>query len=140
MRPHRRLPACSLRSISLSLVAVLSVLALASPAWARTGGALPPAFGKLCGKVSGGAWHYKGQSGTQYNVTATSGVCGVALNSVGALTKQTPHAGAIGPNTLAGPKGFSCAGTGTTSLGLKPAQSGTCGDGAKHFLWAPHLK
>lgn len=140
MSLHSRRPACRVRSIGLSLVAVFSALALAGPAPARTGSGLPPAFGKLCGQVSGKTWHYKGQRGAKYNVTATSGACRIAMKSVRALTKQTPHAGAIGPNTLAGPRGYRCVGTGTASRGLKPAQSGTCASGGKHLQWAPRLK
>lgn len=56
-------------------------------------GGLPPAFGRLCGHVPGASWHFHSHTGTQYNVTGVAAACAIALKSVGALTKQTPHAG-----------------------------------------------
>lgn len=118
----------------LPLVVLFAAIVVAATASTATSG-LPPAFGKLCGHVSGATWHYKGHTGTQYNVTGLpSSACGIALKSVGALTRQTPHAGALGAQTLNGPSGFKCAGLTST-----PAHAGTCANGGKHFLWAPRL-
>lgn len=119
----------------LPVLVLLAALAVASTAAGTASGGLPPAFGKLCGHVSGATWHYKGHTGTQYNVTGLpSSACAVGLKSVSALTRQTPHAGALGAQTLTGPSGFACAG-----LSTKPAHAGTCASGGKHFLWAPRL-
>ena len=120
---------------------LLSLL-VSSPRWRsrappRPGscGGLP--LGKFCGSVSGATWKYQGQHGTRYNVSALPAKsCAAALKSVGALTRQKPHAGVLGPRTLAGPAGFRCVGTGIGT----PASAGFCGggNGAK-FLWAPRL-
>ena len=118
----------------LSLFAALAVVSTASAA--VSGGGLPP--GHLCGSVSGAAWKYQGQNGTQYNVSGLPPrSCGAALKAVAKLTKQKVHTGALGPRTLTGPSGFRCVGTGI----LSPASAGFCGgsNGAK-FFWAPRLK
>ncbi len=111
-------------------VSSLFVLALAP---AAHGAGLPPGLGKLCGHVGGASWKFQGQTGTQYNVTGSSSeACSVAMKSVGGLTKQTPHAGVVGRNTLKGSAGFSCAGS-----GIPLAHAGFCGKGTAHFFWAP---
>lgn len=122
----------------LSLLMLFALLAIASSAATATAtsGGLPPALGKPCGHASGAGWHFHGQTGTEYNVTGLpAAVCAIALKSVEALTKQTPKSGALGAQTLVGPYGFRCAGS-----GIKLAHAGFCGNGGKHFLWAPRLK
>ena len=121
----------------LSLLLLLTVLAVATTASAAVSGGLPPSFGKLCGHVNGAAWKFQGQTGTQYNVTALPArSCAVAMKSVPALTKQKPHAGALGPQTLTGSNGYNCAGS-----GIKLAHAGFCGgSGGTKFFWAPRLK
>ena len=57
------------------------------------------------------------------------------MKMVGALTKQNPHAGALGSQTLSAAGGYSCAG-----LSISFAHAGTCGRGTAHFSWAPLLK
>lgn len=119
----------------LSLLILFAALAIASTASAGVVGGFP--LGKLCGSVSGASWKYQGRQGTRYNVSALPAKsCGAALRSVGALTRQKPHAGVLGPHTLVGPAGFRCVGTGIVA----PASAGFCGggNGAK-FLWAPRL-
>ena len=119
----------------LVLFAMLAIASSASTAAATSGG-LPPAFGTPCGHASGASWQFHGQTGTQYNVAGLPrAVCAIALKSVGQLTKQRPHSGALGAQTLVGPNGFRCA-----SSGINLAHAGFCGNGAKHFLWAPRLK
>lgn len=130
---NMRLPRHVLR---LSLLMLLTALVAATAASARVGGGFPPSLGKLCGHVGGAAWRFQGQSGTQYNVTALPArSCAAAMRSVRALTKQKPRAGALGGQTLAGPSGFRCAGS-----GIKLAHAGFCGgsNGSK-FFWAPRL-
>ncbi len=117
----------------LILFAALAVVGTAS---AAVGGGLPP--GHLCGSVSGAAWKYQGETGTQYNVSGLpAGSCGAALKAVAKLTRQKAHTGVLGPHTLTGPSGFRCIGTGI----LSPASAGFCGgtSGAK-FFWAPRVK
>jgi hypothetical protein len=120
----------------LAPLILFAALAVASTASAAVGGGLPP--GHLCGSVSGAAWKYQGETGTQYNVSGLpAGSCGAALKAVAKLTKQKPHTGVLGPHTLTGPSGFRCIGTGI----LSPASAGFCGgtSGAK-FFWAPRVK
>jgi hypothetical protein len=120
----------------LSLLILFSALAVVSTASAGVTGGVPP--GKLCGSVSGATWKYQGQQGTRYNVTALPAKsCAAALKSVGALTKQKPHTGVLGPHTLTGPSGFRCVASGI----ITPASAGFCGgtNGAR-FFWAPRLK
>jgi hypothetical protein len=118
------------------LLPMLLAAALLATTASSTSGGLPPAFGKLCGHVAGASWKYQGQTGTQYNVVGRpAGSCGVALKMVGALTKQKPHAGAIGSQTLSAPGGYSCA-----SSGIPLAHAGFCARGTAHFIWAPRLK
>ena len=122
--------------IPLSLLILLAALSVVSTASARVNDGVPP--GTLCGSVSGATWKYQGQTGTRYNVSALSSkLCAAAMKAVGALTKQTPHTGVLGPRTLGGPSGFRCMGSGIVS----PASAGFCGgtNGAR-FLWAPRLK
>ena len=119
----------------LSLLMLFAALAVATTASAAVSGGVLP--GKLCGSVSGAAWKFQGQTGTRYNVTALpAGSCRVGMKSVGALTKQQPRAGALGSQTLSGPGGFRCAGS-----GIPLAHAGFCG-GSKgvKFFWAPRLK
>jgi hypothetical protein len=120
----------------LSFLIVVAVLTVVSTASATVSGGFPPQLGKLCGSVNGATWRYQGHTGTQYNVIAkTAAMCTAGLRSVSALTKQTPHAGAFGPHTLTGPRGFRCL------LTLAPAHSGYCGTGSNSvFYWAPRLK
>jgi hypothetical protein len=118
------------------LLPMLFAAALLASTASSTTHALPPAFGKLCGHVAGASWKFHGQTGTQYNVVGLpAGSCGVAMKMVGALTKQKPHAGALGSQTLSAPGGYSCAGSGKAF-----AHAGTCGRGTAHFSWAPLLK
>ena len=124
------------RAKRLALLSLFAAVAAVSTASAAVSGGLPP--GHLCGSVSGAAWKYQGQTGTQYNVSGLpAGSCGAALKAVAKLTKQKVHTGALGPRTLTGPSGFRCLGTGI----LSPASAGFCGgsNGAK-FFWAPRLK
>lgn len=118
----------------VSLAVVFAALAVAITASTATSGGLPPSFGKLCGQVKGAAWAFQGKTGTQYNVTGVAAACSTALKIVGGLTKQTPHSGALGNHTLVGSNGFQCAGS-----GIPLAHAGFCGNGAKHFVWAPRL-
>jgi hypothetical protein len=120
----------------LSLLVLLIGLIVASASATAVGAGLPPAFGKLCGHVSGAAWNYSGQSGMEYNVTAIpASSCRTAMRSVSGLTRQTPHFGALGAQTLNGPRGYRCAGAGALR-----AHGGFCGHGASHFMWAPHKR
>jgi hypothetical protein len=97
---------------------------------------IPPSFGKLCGHVSGASWKFQGQTGNQYGVVALpTASCAVAMKAVRALSNQTPHTGALGPQTLSGPNGFRCAGS-----GIKLAHAGFCGSTHAKFMWAPQLK
>ena len=108
-------------------------LVVASTPSAAVGTGLPPAFGKLCGHVSGATWRYSGQAGAQYNVTARpASSCRIAMSAVSGLTKQKPHFGALGAQTLIGPSGYRCAGAGALH-----SHGGFCGRGASHFMWAP---
>ena len=121
----------------LSLLSLFAALAVAGTASAAVSGGFPPQLGKLCGSVSGASWRFQGQTGTRYNVIAkTSAMCTAGMKSVSGLTKQTPHAGAFGPHTLTGPRGFHCI------LTLAPAHSGYCGSTGPNsvFYWAPRLK
>jgi hypothetical protein len=121
------------RLAALTLLIGLIVASAAAPA---VGAGLPPAFGKLCGHVSGAAWKYSGQSGTEYNVTARpASSCRIAMRSVSGLTKQKPHFGALGAQTLVGPRGYRCSGAGALH-----AHGGFCGHGASHFMWAPRKR
>jgi hypothetical protein len=116
----------------LALLVLVVALAVAGAASAAVGGGLP---GKLCGSVGGAPWNFQGQHGTRYNVSALpAGACATALKAVGRLTRQTPRAGALGGNTLSGPTGFRCAGS-----GIKASNAGFCGGRAAKFLWAPRL-
>ena len=127
-RPFRYLPCLSLLMLFATLVVTTTALS--------AGSGLPPAFGKLCGHVGGAPWKFQGQTGIQYNVVALpTGSCAIAMRSVAALSKQKPHAGAIGSQTLSGPKGFRCA-----SSGIKLAHAGSCGSSRAKFMWAPELK
>ncbi len=135
MALHPRSPVRLARTIGPFILGLLFAVAVISPISAAGSGGPPPAFGELCGHVHGATWHYKGQTGTRYNVTGTPGACKTALKSVGALTKRHRHNGALGAGTITGPRGYLCADT-----GVKRAHAGTCGNGKKHFLWAPHLK
>lgn len=120
----------------ISLLILFAALAVVSTASAGVGAGLPP--GKLCGSVSGATWKFQGQTGVQYNVSALPArSCAAAMKSVGALTKQNPHTGVLGPHTLSGPTGFRCVGSGIVG----PASAGFCGgsNGAR-FFWAPRLK
>ena len=124
------------RTKRLTLLTLFAALAVVSTASAAVSAGLPP--GHLCGSVSGAAWQYSGQNGSQYNVSGLpAGSCGAALKAVAKLTKQKAHTGVLGPHTLTGPSGFRCVGTGI----LSPASAGFCGgnSGAK-FFWAPRLK
>ena len=117
-----------------SFAVVFAVIGLATTASTATGAGLPPSFGKLCGQVKGAAWAFQGKTGTQYNVTGVPAACSAALKIVAGLTKQTPHPGSLGTNTLIGSQGFLCAGS-----GIPLAHAGFCGKGAMHFVWAPRL-
>lgn len=120
---------------NLALLILLAALAVLSTATAAAAAGLPP--GHLCGSVSGAAWKYQGQTGTQYNVSGLpAGSCAASLKAVGKLTKQKAHTGVLGPHTLTGPSGFRCVGTGIVGV----ASAGFCGgtNGAK-FFWAPRL-
>lgn len=120
----------------LSVLTLFTALVVATAASAAVSSGFPPSLGKLCGHVPGATWKFQGQSGTQYNVTALPArSCAAAMRSVTALTKQKPRAGALGAQTLAGPSGFRCAGS-----GIKLAHAGFCGGskGSK-FFWAPRL-
>ena len=118
------------------LLPILFIAAVLVSTAASTNRGLPPAFGKLCGHVAGARWKFQGQTGTQYNVVGLpAGSCGIAMKMVGALTKQKPHAGAVGSQTLSAPGGYSCAGS-----GIALAHAGFCGRGTAHFTWAPLLK
>ena len=59
------------RTKRLTLLLAFAALAVVSTASAAVSGGLPP--GKLCGSVSGAAWKYQGQTGTQYNVVRATG-------------------------------------------------------------------
>jgi hypothetical protein len=120
----------------LSLVVALGVVATATATAAISGG-IPPQLGKICGSVKGASWRFEGQTGTHYSVVAkTSAMCTAGMKFVGGLTKQKPHRGAFGPNTLTGPRGFQCI------LTLQPAHAGYCGTTGPNsaFYWAPRLK
>jgi hypothetical protein len=119
----------------VSLLILFAMLTLATTALSAAGG-LPPSFGKLCGHVSGASWKFEGQSGTRYGVLARpTASCAVALRSVSGLSSQKPHAGKLGPQTLTGPSGFSCA-----SSGIQLAHAGFCGSKNARFIWAPALE
>ena len=121
----------------LSLLSLFAALAVAGTASAAVSGGIPSQLGKLCGSVNGASWRFNGQTGTQYNVIAkTAAMCAAGMKSTSGLTKQTPHAGAFGPHTLTGPRGFRCI------LTLAPAHSGYCGTTGPNsvFYWAPRLK
>lgn len=116
-----------------TILMLFAALVVATTASASVSARMP---GKLCGSVSGAAWKFQGQSGTQYNVSALSArSCSVAMKSVSALTKQKPRPGAAGPHTLSGPSGFRC------MISLPPAHAGFCGgSNGAGFFWAPRLK
>jgi hypothetical protein len=117
------------------LLPMLVAAALLVSTASSTNRGLPPAFGKQCGHVAGARWKFQGQTGTQYNVVGRpAGSCSVAMKMVGALTRQTPHAGAIGSQTLRAPGGYSCA-----TSGIPLAHAGFCARGTAHFVWAPLL-
>jgi hypothetical protein len=119
----------------LSLLMLFGTLVNATAAQSATRG-FPPSFGKLCGHVNGASWKFQGQTGTQYGVVALpTGSCAVAMRSVRALSNQRPHTGALGSQTLSGPSGFHCAGS-----GIKLAHAGFCGSNHGKFMWAPQLK
>jgi hypothetical protein len=121
----------------LLLLMLFGALVFKTTSAAAVSGGFPPQLGKLCGSVNGASWRFNGQTGTHYNVIAkTAAMCTAGMKSVSALTKQKPHAGAFGPNTLTGPRGFHCI------LTLAPAHSGYCGSTGPNsvFYWAPQLK
>jgi hypothetical protein len=119
----------------LLLLMLVAALGAATTAISATT-AFPPSLGKLCGQVTGASWKFEGQTGTRYGVVAlTTASCTIAMKSVSALSRQKPHTGALGPQTLSGPTGFRCAGS-----GIKLAHAGFCGSSHAKFLWAPHLK
>jgi len=123
----------SLRHLTcLSLLMFVAAFVVATTASSAVLG-LPSSLGKACGHVTGASWKFEGQNGSEYN-GKPAGSCAVALKSVGALTRQKPHAGAFGANTLSGPNGFNCAGS-----GIPLARAGFCGRGATHFTWAPQV-
>lgn len=126
-----------LRSVPRSLLLPLAVgMLVAGTASSAVGAGIPASFGHLCGHVSGASWKFSGQAGTQYNVIALpASSCSVAMKSVAGLTKQKPRSGALGPQTLVGPGGYRCAGS-----GIPLAHAGFCGRGAAHFDWAPARK
>jgi hypothetical protein len=128
MIPHLR------HAPRVSLAVVVAAIAVASTAPTAMSGGLPPSFGKLSGQVKGAAWSFQGKTGTQYNVTGIPAACSTALKIVAGLTRQTPHSGALGINTLVGSNGLQCAGS-----GIPLAHAGLCGSGAKHFVWPPRL-
>lgn len=127
-------------AICLSLLMFIIALGAGATASAARSAGFPPSFGKPCGQVNGETWKYKGQTGARYNVLARSpSSCGLALRSVSALTRQTPRAGADGPNTLRGPAGFHCVGEGITLD--KTQHFGVCrGSHGATFLWSPAAK
>jgi hypothetical protein len=116
----------------LSLVVALAVVGAASAA----SSVLPPKLGKICGSVKGASWRFGGQTGTDYSVIAkTPAMCTAGMKFTAGLTKQRPHAGVFGANTLTGPRGFQCL------LTLPPAHAGYCGStGNSVFYWAPRVK
>jgi hypothetical protein len=123
----------------LSLLTLMAAGVSATASAAAVSNGVPPQLGKLCGSVNGATWSFQGQTGTPYNVIAkTAAACTAGMKAVHALTNQKPHAGAFGPNTLTGPRGFSCI------LTLAPAHSGYCGGTGSGsttvFYWAPRLK
>jgi hypothetical protein len=119
----------------VSLLMLLAMFTLPTGALSAAGG-LPPSFGKLCGHVNGATWKFEGQSGTRYGVVARpTASCAVALRSVSALSNQKPHAGKLGSQTLNGPTGYDCAGS-----GIKLAHAGFCGSKNARFIWAPALE
>jgi hypothetical protein len=124
------------KKVPHSLVLTLSVgVLVAGAAASALGAGLPASLGHLCGHVSGAPWRFSGQTGTQYNVIASPAAsCAVAIKAVTGLTKQTPRSGAVGAQTLTGPSGYRCAGS-----GIPLAHAGFCGRGAAHFNWAPRL-
>jgi hypothetical protein len=120
----------------LALLGLFAALAVSVTASAAGSGGLPPQLGKVCGSVNGAAWRFSGQTGTHYSVIAkTAAMCSAGMKSVGGLTKQKPHSGVFGPNTLTGPRGFQCI------LTLAPAHAGYCGRTGSNsvFYWAPRL-
>jgi hypothetical protein len=120
----------------LSLLVLLATLGAATATASAATTAFPPSLGKLCGHVTGASWKFQGQTGTQYGVVAqTTASCTIAMKSVSGLSRQKPHTGALGPQTLSGPTGFRCAGS-----GIKLAHAGFCGSNHAKFLWAPQLK
>jgi hypothetical protein len=123
-------------NVPRSLVLMLAVgVLVAGAATSALGAGLPASFGHLCGHVSGASWKFSGQTGTQYNVVALPAAsCSVAIKAVAGLTKQVPRSGALGAQTLTGPSGYRCAGS-----GIPLAHAGFCGRGAAHFNWAPRL-
>ena len=125
----------------LAIALPLALAASIAPTTARAG--LPPAFGKVCGSVSGAPWTYKGKTGTRYTVVGMPATaCSAGMKSVFRLTKQRPRAGALGPQTLIGPNGFRCFASGLIA-GARPASaSGTCANNATgaHFIWSPRAK
>jgi hypothetical protein len=124
------------RSIWLALLALAAASVLATAASSAVTGGLPPSLGTLCGHVAGASWKFEGQAGSQYNVIGQPAAsCSVAMKSVAGLTRQTPHAGTGGAQTLSAPSGFRCAGS-----GIPFAHAGFCGAGAMHFMWAPKVK
>jgi hypothetical protein len=119
---------------SLSMLMLFATLVVATTALSAPTG-LPPAFGKLCGHVSGASWSFQGHTGNQYGVVALpNSSCAVAMKAVKGLSNQKPHTGALGPQTLSGPAGFRCAGS-----GIKLAHAGFCGSSHAKFMWAPQI-
>jgi hypothetical protein len=122
------------RAKRLALLSLFAAVAAVSTASAAVVGGLPP--GHLCGSVSGAAWKYQGQTGTQYNVSGLpAGSCGAALKAV-ARRRGRSLTQVRSLRTLTGPT-VSRLGTGI----LSPASAGFCGgsNGAKFFR-APRPK
>lgn len=133
---RRRSTRAVLASLAIALPLALATSLL--PTATRAAG-FPPSLGKPCGSVSGARWTYKGKSGDRYNAFGSSATaCAAAIKSLPRLTRQRPRAGAVGAQTLTGPRGFNCAATGLVA-GMRPAAAaGFCGNKAgAHFLWAP---
>ena len=123
-----------LRNVPRFFLLMLAVgMLITGTASSAVGAGVPASLGHLCGHVSGASWKFSGQTGTQYNVIALPvASCSVAMKAVAGLTKQKPRSGALGPQTLTGPSGYRCAGS-----GIPLAHAGFCGRGAAHFDWAP---
>ena len=118
----------------ISLLTLFAALAAAAAASSAINTRIPAALGKVCGHVNGAGWKFQGQTGIRHSVVGQGGSCRDAMKLVAGLTKQTPHTGALGRQTLIGYSGYQCAGS-----GIPLAHAGSCGRGAAHFIWAPQL-